>query len=272
MSRRLLVIYEGQTNRVSAQSLLTSLLSLVALIEEVKSELPQYKDTKLNIYINRVENGSFIVELEAALSVIQHIKQIFGISDIKDLIIITLALIAIKKHLRGEPPSKVEEGKHDVTIYNINGDKLIVPIDAYKIATRSENIDRLIEESISPLTEEPNVKRVIIKTDDQKVGIDREEFEYLIEDDPLLEEDVQVVTKTNQVLVIVKIVFEPHRKWEFVYEGNKISAYIKDKDFFAKIDRGEKFSKGDKLLVDLEIKQVLDKNLGVYLNEGLYRD
>ena len=44
MDGRLLVVYEGQTQRVSAQSLLTSLLSLIALIEEVKSELPQYKD------------------------------------------------------------------------------------------------------------------------------------------------------------------------------------------------------------------------------------
>ncbi len=268
MSETIRIVYEGQTESVSASALLTSLLNFVSLIEEVKSELPQFRDKKLHIHINRAERGSFIVELQAVLSVIDQIKQIFGVDNIKDLLLITFALLLIKRHLRGEPPSKVEENGKSVVIYNVNGNYITVPVEAYRLAIKSESIDRLMEEIVEPLAEEPGVKGIEISTgEDERLTFDREEFGYLMEDNPLLAEDIQTITKTNQLLVIVKVVFEPNRKWEFVYEGNKISAYLKDKEFFVKIDKGERFGKGDKLLVDLEIKQVLDKELGVYLNE-----
>jgi len=44
----------------------------------------------------------------------------------------------------------------------------------------------------------------------------------------------------------------------FFYAGNRISASIGDVAFFKLIDGGERFAKGESLVVDLEIHQLFD--------------
>ena len=68
-------------------------------------------------------------------------------------------------------------------------------------------------------------------------------------------------------MTIFKVVFEKGYKWQFYYQGNKISAVIKDESFFSQIDEGAKFSKGDKLIANIEIKQVFDKTIQAYVNK-----
>ena len=69
------------------------------------------------------------------------------------------------------------------------------------------------------------------------------------------------------ILTIFKVVFEKGYKWQFYYQGNKISADIKDETFYGKIDSGAKFSKGDKLIADIEIKQTFDDSIQSYINK-----
>jgi len=51
----------------------------------------------------------------------------------------------------------------------------------------------------------------------------------------------------------------------FIY--NKITAKISE-DFFAKIDSGEKFAKGDSLEAEFEIRQEFDLAANTYINKG----
>ena len=82
----------------------------------------------------------------------------------------------------------------------------------------------------------------------------------------LPEEDTKK-SEEEATLTIFKVVFEKGYKWAFVYRGIKISASITDESFFQKIDEGVKFSKGDRLLVDLEIIKVFDKTIQAYVNK-----
>ena len=67
----------------------------------------------------------------------------------------------------------------------------------------------------------------------------------------------------------MKVVFQRNRKWEFIYQGNKISAEIVDDEFWNKINvLGLRFGKGDILTVDLEITQIFDYDANVYLNKS----
>jgi hypothetical protein len=43
---------------------------------------------------------------------------------------------------------------------------------------------------------------------------------------------------------------------------------MNDEAFLARIDRGERFAKGDILEVELQIDQVLDPNINTYINKG----
>lgn len=76
-----------------------------------------------------------------------------------------------------------------------------------------------------------------------------------------------LVVKT--ALSIIKLSFEPKLKWEFVYNGIKISALIDDSLFYAEIDaRREGFKKGDVLEVDLRIQQEYDEPTRAFLNRS----
>ncbi|MGB9825831.1 MAG: hypothetical protein ACPLRU_04075, partial [Desulfofundulus sp.] len=58
-------------------------------------------------------------------------------------------------------------------------------------------------------------------------------------------------------------------KWDFVYEGNKISAYIADEGFWNKVNaRHLSFSSGDILIVDLEIIKIFDSEINTYVNKN----
>jgi hypothetical protein len=82
----------------------------------------------------------------------------------------------------------------------------------------------------------------------------------------LLETNEEVIIKENVDLSVLKLVFKKNRKWEFIYNGMKISAYIVDDDFWARVDRGESFRKGDIIKADLEISRVFDEEVNTYVN------
>jgi hypothetical protein len=75
-------------------------------------------------------------------------------------------------------------------------------------------------------------------------------------------------TTTNRGrLSIVRLSFENMKKWEFYYEGYKIQANIIDEQFIARINRGERFAKGDALEVEIEITQRYDPTVDAFINK-----
>jgi hypothetical protein len=67
---------------------------------------------------------------------------------------------------------------------------------------------------------------------------------------------------------IVKPSFDPKLKWDVLYKGIRISSWMRDEEFQSRIDRGERFAKGDMLAVDLKVHQKLDPSLGTYVNKS----
>ena len=50
-------------------------------------------------------------------------------------------------------------------------------------------------------------------------------------------------------------------------EGRKISASIEDTAFMERVNRGERFAKGDKLEVDMEVVKVYEPTLDMYVEK-----
>ena len=67
---------------------------------------------------------------------------------------------------------------------------------------------------------------------------------------------------------IVKPSFDPKLKWDVLYKGIRITAWMRDKEFQSRIERGERFAKGDILTVELKVHQKLDPSLGTYINKS----
>ncbi len=63
--------------------------------------------------------------------------------------------------------------------------------------------------------------------------------------------------------------FQDNYKWVFYWQGNKISASIKDERFNNEVNSGmESFAKGDALRVELHVHQVFDESVDTYINKS----
>jgi hypothetical protein len=65
----------------------------------------------------------------------------------------------------------------------------------------------------------------------------------------------------------VKPSFNRKLKWEVLYHGLRIPVKVKDARFLDRVESGEKFAKGDALIVTLRIEQRLDKQMRTYINK-----
>ena len=116
---------------------------------------------------------------------------------------------------------------------------------------------------------DPEINDYQVLDEHKKSAITVRREEFFTGDHNQKEEDQDQNNKTVKSEVIVSIVkasFDKKLKWDFAYEGNKISAYVTDPDFQIRIDKGESFSKGDCLLVDLETTSKWDESIKAALN------
>lgn len=94
---------------------------------------------------------------------------------------------------------------------------------------------------------------VLVQTDMGDVQIPRIEVSDLPEPS---EEPLSNNVLKDQVLIIESAVFKDGNQWRFSDGSASFSAAITDMNFLRRVDSGERFGKGDHLVVDLAIEQV----------------
>src|SRR5690606_25673530 len=81
-------------------------------------------------------------------------------------------------------------------------------------------------------------------------------------------EDKEESTVPAQLKISKLVLDDRNRKWEFVWQGSKISGKINDQPFWDRILAGEvSFANGDMLVADLTIIREYDASLDTYLNK-----
>ena len=84
------------------------------------------------------------------------------------------------------------------------------------------------------------------------------------------EHNIKYDVRESQAIVPIKVFLEnTHRKWEFIWDGRKISANITCDKFYNDLMNGRiAYNQKDKMIVTLKIKQKLDKINNVYINDS----
>lgn len=271
------ISYGSPYSKIEANLLLTSLFHNITIIEEINRELGN--EYKLNINIKAFKEGSFEVHLEVLGGLITAISAI-GTDNISmylsNIINIFRELLELKRILKGEKPDKIEELDEDkFKITNSDGFSITVNKNTYHIYADNLTVNQAINENFELLSEYSDIKEFQIKKKGNTIfTATRDEFQNLAENNKLLEDkEIKFKDEFDVHLVIVKLVLDGNRKrkWEFLYNGIKISAKILDQDFFDRIDRREEgFLQGDILVCDLRIEQSFNKKLEVWENTGNY--
>lgn len=263
--------FDGQLHQVDSNTFVTSLIGLSEIIKQVNSEMNP--GAIVDIKINALEKGSFIAVISTAISATANLLPTI-VSNASNTITVVQGIYNLRKFLKGDKPKEtrvLENGK--IEIKDNNGNLTIVNSTTYNIYTSNPTIHKAITGQFSALQEDPSVQSFELSTEDndkESFIVDKMDFRDLsIVKNNILDQDKKIEQIIAE-LTMNKLIFETNqtRKWEFYYNGNKISANIIDNDFFKRIDSGEAFAKGDRLRVELNVCKMLDKTVNVYVIES----
>lgn len=259
----------GDMEGVDTDTLIDVLGNMSVAIHQINDDIQSNKSLKITI--NYIQPGCYDIFLAVKETILDTLlKQVLTspTTTASEIVGILAGLITIKHFLKGEKPKKIEEQKNHTVIINGNGNILEIDTKTFNVFKDDQVVDAAIGKSFDTLSSDEAIKGFEIYDQDRNklCTIERDGFEYIAMPSPMPELDTRIKPE-EAILTIFKVVFEKGYKWQFYYQGNKISADIKDETFYNQIDSGAKFSKGDKLIADIEILQVFDKSIQSYINK-----
>jgi len=262
--------FDGQTHQIDAQVLISSLIHTTTVIQELNRHLDAGK--KIEIKVKALEKGSFLIHLELLETALESLKTMFtkeNIIVVSSIITGFVALIQLKKHLKGKSPKEVKDEDNRTIIINGDNNKLSIDRNIYQIYESSTVINDALSQNFDAIDQDPAISAFEI-TDDKEnpyVRVERSDFKDLSQKTEIIDENKKTIIE-NTRLNIVRLSFEEGLKWDFYYRGNKISAKIADPNFQKLIDNGESFAKGDVLEVELQINQIFEDSVNTYINRS----
>lgn len=257
-----------QSHEIDVNVLINSLLYTSNLIQEINKELDTNK--KIDVKIKALEKGSFEIHIELVESILKTIFSSENISYADNIISVIGGLYGFASFLKGNKPQQITEIKDNhVTITNVNGDQTTISNNVYNIYMSNESVRKTISKQFSSLesTQEVDSFEILDWQENTISIIDAENFPELSSlRDPFESEHENLIEiKEGQKLLIIRPSFSKDLKWDLVYKGTRISAFMKDDELIKAIDRGDHFSKGDLMVVDMEITKYYDKDLGAHM-------
>jgi hypothetical protein len=261
--------FDGQLHQVDANTFINSLINFCEVIKQVNSEIDS--DHPVEIKITALEKGSFITGI--SLQAKDIIDQLFtrdNIGYLADMVTVVIGSYQIKKFLGGSRPTEITQKGDKIEIKDNKGSIILIDNRTYNIYSKNQAVSDAIANNFASLEEDTSISKFEILDDKEDVifSADRESFTDLAKKVEVEQENSKT-TIISANLIIYKLIFDKNnRKWEFYYNGNKISANVIDDDFFKEIDQGKAFSKGDQLTVDLQINQIFDDAVNAYINHS----
>jgi hypothetical protein len=158
-------------------------------------------------------------------------------------------------------------------------ERVVLPKNAEEKARRVERdpaVRQAVRNFFSVVESDPNVKGVDFRSpkvpDQPTLPIERDKFIVLREIPDIIAPDLPKERKQpylrQNVVVVTAVLEKARRKWQFIWNGQRISADIQDEGFFDKLAQHEyEFGQGDTLIVDLVAEQELNEIVGAYVTK-----
>ena len=198
--------------------------------------------------------GSFVTDL--VFNVGGPVASIFSAMPADHILRVIAEAVQLWKHLKGQPPQHVEQTNNSQQVRVTNNDGKIIQVNAHSVQlVFSENAAHAAEKFIREPLQRGGVDGVEIaapKERQQIARVSENEADYFVAVAP--SEKVTDVT-VRMSLIIEAPVFKEDNKWRFTDGQQSFYASMEDREFLARVDSGERFGKGDVLVVDLRITQ-----------------
>ncbi len=262
--------FDGEKHQIDANLLVNNLIHTTSIIQELNRNLDSGK--KIDIQIKALEKGSFLIHIDLVETTFDTLKNLLTKENIETagyIIAGFVGLIEIKKHLKGKEAKSEEKAGDRIKIENEKGQVIYVDSFVQNIYNTNTIIKDALSQSFETLENDNSITGYEITDRNNKplIRVERDEFEYIsTKSEELLEGEKNITIAAR--LNIIRISFDDKLKSDFYFKGNKISAKINDIEFYKRVDKGESFSKGDVLEVELEIKQVFESSVNTFINKS----
>jgi hypothetical protein len=239
--------------------------------------------------INAIANPGLEIELDFIRSDVGSIRAIIRIFK-KDtqallhapvsLLILPILIAVVVTKIMADPIGITIND--DSYIVQQGAERIVLPRSAAHVVQRVDKdvaVRRTIRKFFSVVESDPNVNAVDFRLpqmpDAPVVPVGKDQFATLREladpELPSLPKKREELHNRIAVVVLTAVLERSKRKWQFLWSGHKISADIRDEDFFAKLANHEyEFGQGDILTVDLIVEQELNEFVGAYENKSFY--
>ncbi|WP_251942237.1 hypothetical protein [Salinibacter ruber] len=259
------VYFAGNRSDIGAEVLLTSIGNMTELLSYVNEQTDSEKDIKITV--EAPERGSFGIDVNLLTDTAGLMMGQGDVVAYTEALVSTLmGLFELHQFLDGEKPRSIDvEGNENYVITNSDGNEIHVDKTVHNHYFGDEEPEQLIRVLFASLEKDENIDSFHIRDperDESGFASKREEFDRLagkIGEEPR----TRTVRDEHVSVTITRVVFDdPGRRWEFLYQGDRIGAKIDDVGFWTQIrTRDMSFRRGDRLEVDLVREQEFSETL-----------
>jgi hypothetical protein len=263
------VHFGGRAEAVDARTFAQAILGLTEALRTINREINPGYD--LDVEIDAIGHGSFRARLR---TVKRSIGNIFSSKGAEAIVVSVLGAI-IYDLIKPENPPQVHVHT-DAVIIEHGGKAIVVPKAAMEAKKRVETntpVRRQVAETVEVLQRDPEISSFGItrslEDPEPDIEIPRALFPVVVGQAQLAEEEERErTTEVDAELTVIKAILQrSSRKWEFIWNGIRISAPISDESFFDRLTSGAiSLHHGDSFIAVLRIRQVRDSVTGAWVN------
>ena len=253
-----------------------------------------YPDIKFTVVVDSVGSGSFRLKLGVLAA-----ATLFLSSDVmKNVAAEVLSAYVLKITSTTQDEKIVYEDEKNITI-DYGYEKIVdennnttteraerrvtMPVDSYgtlKAVESDPKMKKHMDSFVKSVQRDSSMETfgfgAGIEDADPVVNIPKSDFSTILKhsieknDDDTIDEDPKVVERNVEAVVRVAVFDRSSPKWEFWLDGKKISAFIVDKNFLEKLNRGDiSIGKKDTFKAKIMIYRKREKIGGIWVDDRI---
>ena len=265
------VIHFGsEYHRINAYTLASALVGFADAAKAANATInPGYE---IEVVVEALTEGSFKATIRA---VYNETKNIFSSEPVKAITYSVIGAFIYQHTLAPDQTINIQTTDTEVVIEQ--GDtKIIVPREVHEAiqeVDKSPKFRKGISDAMRAIEADPEVTYIGFSGDTETkqptLPVPRERFALLTTEFDKPEENNRELIELTDLQIMRAILERSNKMWQFGWNGIRISAPISDSAFYDKFfSHRITIAPGDILRVKLKIRQVLNKDLGIYLNDS----
>jgi hypothetical protein len=264
--------FASEMNQIDSNTLINYLIHYNAVVSEINNVYGE-GNKKIKVKINALEKGSFVIDLSLLEDSFKNLFTGESANYIASIVTIISGIFGAYGYFKGRLIKKKEDKDTAEIIFkelHIN-ENIEVNQTIINIYNRKE-VREAISKSFQTVDEDENVDGVEISNDvnEASISFKREEFSELKYSDFATEDEIprHIEEVVDATLTIISLNFERGNRWQFMYNGFKIAMIVKDDALMERIDKGDRFGKGDSIRVKMKILKEYNNSYKAYENRS----